>query len=56
MDWNESKILIHFNLFEQNMDWKNSIYIISILHIFFFLIERNKNRFVFILSYGLKWI
>jgi len=25
------KILIHFNLFEQNMDWKNSIYIISVL-------------------------
>jgi len=25
------KILIHFNSFEQNMDWKNSIYIISIL-------------------------
>jgi len=28
---NELKILIHFNSFEQNMDWKTSIYIISIL-------------------------
>jgi len=31
MDWNELKILIHFNSFEQNIDWINSIYIISIL-------------------------
>jgi len=31
MDWNELKILIHFNSFEQNVDWKNSIYLISIL-------------------------
>jgi len=32
MDWNELKILIHFNSIEQNMDWKNSIYINSILY------------------------
>jgi len=28
----------------------------SHIYIFFFFIEKNKNRFVFIPSYGLKWI
>jgi len=65
MDWNELKILIHFNSFEQNMDWKNSIYIISILSWIkmncmtpsnFFLDLKNRNHFVLISCDKLKWI
>jgi len=64
MDWNELKISIHFNSFEQNMDWKNSIYLIAILchglKLYdpsnFFLDLKSRNHFVVIPRDRLKWI